>query len=150
MSKEELEACKLPELREKAAELKIDASGLRKAEIYRRHLRSRMHLRGLPGGGGHPGYPARWLWLLAHQGYLPSEHDVYVGLSTIRRNGLRKGDMVAGQTRPAREGEKFAAIQKVTSVNGTPIDDISSRPKFSDRRPSFPMSALPWNTARIP
>ena len=29
-------------------------------------------------------------------GYLPGEHDVYVGMSTVRRNGLRKGDYISG------------------------------------------------------
>ncbi|MCC6110038.1 MAG: transcription termination factor Rho, partial [Denitrobacterium sp.] len=44
---------------------------------------------------------------LRTEGYLPSENDVYVGLSTIRRNGMRKGDFVAGQVRPARSNEKY-------------------------------------------
>ena len=63
---------------------------------------------------------------LRTQGYLPSETDAYVGLSTIRRNGLRKGDYVSGQTRPARENEKYAAIQKVLSVNGVPIEQCGN------------------------
>lgn len=50
--------------------------------------------------------------------YLPSEQDCYVGLSIIRRNGLRKGDKLTGTTRPARPNEKYAAVQKVATVNG--------------------------------
>ena len=72
------------------------------------------------------------------QGYLPSETDCYVGLSTIRRNGLRKGDMVSGQTRPARENEKYAAIQKVTAINGTPIEECGNRVRFGDLTPVYP------------
>ena len=75
---------------------------------------------------------------LRTQGYLPSETDCYVGLSTIRRNGLRKGDMVSGQTRPARENEKYAAIQKVTAINGTPIEECGNRVRFGDLTPVYP------------
>ncbi|MCI9128911.1 MAG: transcription termination factor Rho [Eggerthellaceae bacterium] len=142
VSKEELEACKLPELREKAAELKIDASGLRKAEMVDAIYEAVCIAEGFIEVEGILDILQDGYGFLRTKGYLPSEHDVYVGLSTIRRNGLRKGDMVAGQTRPAREGEKFAAIQKVTSVNGTPIDEVAGRPKFSDLTPIFPDERL--------
>ena len=80
---------------------------------------------------------------LRTQGYLPSETDCYVGLSTIRRNGLRKGDMVSGQTRPARENEKYAAIQKVTAVNGTARSRrLGSRVRFGDLTPVYPDECL--------
>ena len=79
---------------------------------------------------------------LRTQGYLPSETDAYVGLSTIRRNGLRKGDYVSGQTRPARENEKYAAIQKVLSVNGVPIEQCGNRPRFADLTPVYPDERL--------
>lgn len=142
VSKEELEACKLPELREKAAELNIDASDLRKAEMIDAIYEAVCIAEGFVEVEGILDILQDGYGFLRTKGYLPSEQDVYVGLSTIRRNGLRKGDMVAGQTRPAREGEKFAAIQKVTSINGTPIDDIASRPKFSDLTPIFPDERL--------
>ena len=57
-------------------------------------------------------------------GYLPGENDVYVGLSMIRRNGLRKGDYIKGTVRPARPNEKYAALQEIESVNGTPIAEL--------------------------
>ena len=79
---------------------------------------------------------------LRTQGYLPSETDAYVGLSTIRRNGLRKGDYVCGQTRPARENEKYAAIQKVVSINGVPIEQCANRPRFADLTPVYPDERL--------
>ena len=79
---------------------------------------------------------------LRTQGYLPSETDAYVGLATIRRNGLRKGDYVCGQTRPARENEKYAAIQKVISINGIPLEQCAYRPKFADLTPVYPDDRL--------
>ena len=37
---------------------------------------------------------------LRTKGYLPSEQDVYIGTSVIRRNNLRKGDMVKRPNAP--------------------------------------------------
>ncbi|NDB50126.1 MAG: transcription termination factor Rho, partial [Actinobacteria bacterium] len=39
-------------------------------------------------------------------GYLPGPNDVYVSLHQVRRYGLRKGDVVTGQVRQPREGER--------------------------------------------
>ncbi len=142
ISKEDLSALTVSDLREKAAQLSIDASGMRKAEMVDRIYvacaiaEGFMEVTGildiLPDGYG----------FLRMDGYLPSEHDVYVSLSTIRRNGLRKGDKVTGQTRPARSGEKFAAIQSVTKINDVELDDFGSRPKFSELTPVYPDERL--------
>lgn len=141
-SREDLEKLTVPELREKAGQIGIDASGMKKAEIVEKVYVQLAIAEGfmevcgildiLPDGYG----------FLRMDGYLPSEHDVYVSLSTIRRNGLRKGDKVAGQTRPARSGEKFAAINTVTTVNDVPVDEIESRPKFSELTPIYPDERL--------
>jgi transcription termination factor Rho len=141
-SKEDLEKLTVSDLREKAGQLNIDASGMRKGEMIDRIYvalaiaEGFMEVTGtldiLPDGYG----------FLRMDGYLPSEHDVYVSLSTIRRNGLRKGDKVCGQTRPARSGEKFAAIQSVVSVNDTPLDEFTTRPKFSELTPIYPDERL--------
>ena len=45
-------------------------------------------------------------------GYLPGENDVYVGLSMIRRNGLRKGDYIKGTVRPARPKASTARLSQ--------------------------------------
>ena len=74
--------------------------------------------------------------------YMPSEIDVYLSVSLIRKNGLRKGDEVIGQTRPPREGEKYAALAKIEKVNGTPIENFKKRPRFADLTPIFPDERL--------
>ncbi len=142
VSREELEELKLPELREKAAELNIDASGMKKADMVEAIYKALAIAEGFLEVGGILDILQDGYGFLRTDGYLPGEHDVYVGLSTIRRNGLRKGDLVTGQTRPAREGEKFAAIQKVLTVNGIPIDELGHRPKFSELTPVFPDERL--------
>ena len=142
VSKEELAELKVPELREKAAELNIDASGMKKADMVDAIYEALAIAEGFLEVEGILDILQDGYGFLRTQGYLPSEMDVYVGLSTIRRNGLRKGDTVSGSTRPAREGEKFAAIQKVTAINGVPVDEVSHRPKFSDLTPVFPDERL--------
>ena len=79
---------------------------------------------------------------LRTSGYLPGENDIYVGLATIRKNGLLKGDMVTGTTRPARPNDKFAALQKVSAVNGMAPEIMALRPKFADLTPVFPDERL--------
>ena len=79
---------------------------------------------------------------LRTSGYLPGENDVYVATPTIRRNNLRRGDMVRGITRPARENEKYPALQKVTHVNDVPIEELGERVKFADLTPVYPDERL--------
>jgi transcription termination factor Rho len=142
VSKEELAELKLPELREKAGELNVDASGMKKVEMIDAIYEALAIAEGFVEVGGILDILPDGYGFLRTQGYLPGEKDVYVGLSTIRRNGLRKGDYVYGRTRPAREGEKFAAIQNVISVNDVPIDESGHRPKFAQLTPVYPDERL--------
>ncbi|MBQ1844823.1 MAG: Rho termination factor N-terminal domain-containing protein, partial [Desulfovibrio sp.] len=45
--------------------------------------------------------------------YMPGPDDIYVSPSQIRKFALRKGDVVAGQIRPPKEGERYFALLKV-------------------------------------
>ena len=49
--------------------------------------------------------------------YLPGPDDIYVSPSQIRRFNLRTGDVVAGQIRPPKEGERYFALLKVEAIN---------------------------------
>ncbi len=69
---------------------------------------------------------------------LPSSTDVYVSQSQIRRFGLRNGDMVAGQGRPARAGEKYFSLLRIEAVNGMNPELAKSRPHFGSLTPTFP------------
>ena len=82
-------------------------------------------------------------------GYLPSENDVYVSLSMVRKWGLRKGDAVVGQVRQPREGErkeKFNPMVRVDSVNGMTIDEAKKRIEFSKLTPLYPSERLRLET----
>lgn len=142
VNREELAALKVAELRAKAAELELDVTGLKKAELVDAVYEASVKAEGFIEVSGILDIMPDGYGFLRTQGYLPSETDAYVGLSMIRRNGLRKGDMISGQTRPARENEKFAAIQKLISINGKAPEEGSKRPKFSDLTPVYPDERL--------
>ena len=142
VNREELAALKVAELRAKAAELELDVTGLKKAELVDAVYEASVKAEGFIEVSGILDIMPDGYGFLRTQGYLPSETDAYVGLSMIRRNGLRKGDMIGGQTRPARENEKFAAIQKLISINGKAPEEGSKRPKFSDLTPVYPDERL--------
>ena len=70
--------------------------------------------------------------------FLPSSRDVYVSMAQIRRFGLRTGDHVKGKIRPQREGDKYAAMLYISSVNGLTEEEALSRPLFDELTPAYP------------
>ncbi|MGO3024371.1 MAG: transcription termination factor Rho [Brevibacterium sp.] len=90
---------------------------------------------------------------LRTSGYLPGPNDVYLSASMVRKNGLRKGDAVAGAIRQPRENEqrgnkreKFDALVRLDSVNGLTVDDARSRVEFSKLTPLYPQERLRLET----
>lgn len=142
VSKEDLAKLKVVELREKAQELEIDFKGLKKAELIEAVFAASMKAEGFEEVSGILDVLSDGYGFLRTSGYLPGEKDVYVGTSTIRRNHLRKGDYLTGQTRPARPKEKFAALQRIDTVNGIPLDEVGKRIRFADLTPVFPDERL--------
>ncbi|MBO5057110.1 MAG: transcription termination factor Rho [Lachnospiraceae bacterium] len=76
------------------------------------------------------------------ENYLPGERDVYVAPSQIRRFGLKTGDMLEGNTRIKTQGEKFAALLYVKSINGYTPEEAAKRRNFEDMTPIFPNERL--------
>ncbi|MGN1180214.1 MAG: transcription termination factor Rho [Suilimivivens sp.] len=74
--------------------------------------------------------------------YLPGERDVYVAPSQIRRFGLKTGDILEGNTRIKTQGEKFAALLFVKSINGYTPEEAAKRRNFEDMTPIFPNERL--------
>ena len=82
-------------------------------------------------------------------GYLPGPNDVYVSLSMVRKQGLRKGDAVTGMTRQPREGErreKFTPLVRIDTVNGADPDTMRVRPEFAKLTPLYPQDRLRLET----
>ena len=83
-------------------------------------------------------------------GYLTGPNDVYVSLSQVRKNGLRRGDAVTGAVRAQREGEqqrqKFNALVRLDSVNGLDPEQARNRPEFTKLTPLYPNERLRLET----
>ncbi|WP_433415356.1 transcription termination factor Rho [Microtetraspora malaysiensis] len=82
-------------------------------------------------------------------GYLPGANDVYVSLAQIRRNGLRKGDVITGAVRQPRDGErreKFNALVRLDTVNGMEPEQARQRPDFNKLTPLYPQERLRLET----
>jgi len=89
------------------------------------------------GGGVLELHPDGYGFLRAAS-FQPSSKDVYVSMAQIRRFGLRTGDMVCGKIRPQREGDKYAALLYITTVNGVPEASSFNRPSFDELTPVYP------------
>lgn len=74
--------------------------------------------------------------------YLPSEDDIYVSPSQIRKFRLRNGDEVLGVKSPPKDGENFNALLYIKSVNGLHPSKIINRPFFDNLTPIYPKKKL--------
>ena len=88
---------------------------------------------------------------LRAENFLPGTGDIYISPSQIRRFNLKNGDMVSGNIRMAREGEKFNALIYVRTVNGDNPGRAIRRPNFEKLTPIYPEHRLTlendeWNT----
>ena len=142
ITREELAELKVAELRERAAALELDVTGMKKADLVEAVLAASIRAEGFIDVAGILDILSDGYGFLRTTGYLPGETDCYVGSALIKRNGLRKGDYVEGTTRPARDNEKFAAIQKINRVNGLTLEELSKRPRFADLTPVYPSERL--------
>ena len=82
-------------------------------------------------------------------GYLPSPNDVYVSQGQVRKYGLRKGDVVTGQVRQAREGEtrqKYNPLITLETINGVSVEEARNRVEFGKLVPLYPQERLRLET----
>ena len=70
--------------------------------------------------------------------YLASPDDVYVSQQQIKQFGLKTGDVVEGNIRPPREGEKYYPLATIRQVNGVNPSRIRDRQAFEHLTPLFP------------
>ncbi|MGA7304930.1 MAG: transcription termination factor Rho [Rhodothermales bacterium] len=78
--------------------------------------------------------------------YLPSPDDIYVSPSQIKRFSLRLGDTINGEVRPPKEGERFFALIRLTTINGRPSGDMEERTNFDYLTPLYPDEQLRLET----
>lgn len=145
----ELKSKKIVELNKIAKELGIeDYTDLRKQDLIFRILEKQAEKEGysfssgvlevLPDGYGFLRSP--------DYNYLSSPDDIYVSPSQIKKFNLRTGDTIAGQIRPPKNGERFFALLKVTSVNGEDPEKIMHRRLFDNLTPLYPEKRVQLET----
>ena len=142
LSREELAAMKVAELREKAKEFEIETTGKKKAELVEevyvtaakaegfRDIKGILQIR--PDSSG----------IIHAHGYMKSNDDAFVPAYLIRSARLRTGDVIEGSLRPSRGGDKRAGLAKIMTVNGLDPEQIRNRPKFGDLTPVYPNEPL--------
>ncbi len=121
-------------------------TGLKKQDIIMRLLQAQAEQQGnvfcsgildiMPDGYG----------FLRQETLLPSPSDIYVSQSQIRRFGLRTGDFVVGQGRPAKAGEKYYSLLRVEAINDINPELARSRPNFGALTPIFPDKLIDLET----
>jgi len=78
--------------------------------------------------------------------YLPCPDDMYISPSQIRRFSLRTGDMILGEIRPPKEGEKYFALLKIEKVNCEDPEIARKKIKFDRLTPIFPQPRIVLET----
>lgn len=143
----ELETKKREELMEMAKERGISGySTLKKQELIVRLLQAEAEKEGYSLAGGMLEVTSEGYGFLRQNSLLPGATDIYVSLSQIRRFSLRTGDVVIGQARPPKEGERYQSLLKVEMVNGLDPEVARSRPTFESLTPIFPNKILNLET----
>lgn len=82
--------------------------------------------------------------------FVPSEDDIYISASQIRKFLLRPSDVVGGQARPPKENERYYGLLKVEKVNEEEAEKTLSRPRFDDLTPIYPKEQIRLATGRTP
>ncbi len=70
--------------------------------------------------------------------YLNSPDDIYIAQSQVRLLGLKTGDLVEGEVRPPKEGEKYFPLVNIRTVNGNTPQELRDRVAFDHLTPLFP------------
>jgi transcription termination factor Rho len=141
----ELKEKTIDDLTKVAKELNVEgAAGLRKQDLIFAILQAQIEKTGnvfgagvleiLPDGFGFLRSP--------DYSYLPSPDDIYVSPSQIRRFNLRTGDLVSGQIRPPKEGERYFALLKVEAINHESPEENISRSLFDNLTPYYPTERI--------
>ena len=70
--------------------------------------------------------------------YMASTDDIYLSPSQVRRFNLHTGDMVEGEVRVPKDGERYFALVKVDRVNGLTPEENKHKIMFENLTPLFP------------
>ena len=145
----QLESQTLAELRKIAKKIGVQSvTTHRKDDLINDILKTQAEALGYRFNGGTLECTEDGYGFLRPSGLLPSNSDIYVSASQIRRFGLRNGDVVWGVIRPPKDQEHYEALLRVENVNFTDPEKARHRPAFETLTPIFPTEKLRLETDR--
>ena len=150
MNLKELKEKKINELTSLAKNYSIeDASSMRKQDLIFALLQAQSEKNGVISGEGVlETLPDGFGFLRAPDyNYLPGPDDIYVSPSQIRKFHLRTGDIVSGQIRPPKEGERYFALLRVEKTNYEDPEIAKDKILFDNLTPLYPQEKIGLETA---
>ncbi|MBP8874474.1 MAG: transcription termination factor Rho, partial [Polaromonas sp.] len=140
-----LKALHVSEVLKQAEELEIENTGrMRKQELMFAIIKKRARageqvfadgvLEILPDGFGFLRSP--------DTSYTASTDDIYISPSQVRRFNLHTGDMIEGEVRTPKDGERYFALNKLDKVNGGGADENKHKVMFENLTPLFPKEQM--------
>ena len=141
----ELKALHVSEVLKQAEELEIENTGrMRKQELMFAIIKKRAKageqvfadgvLEILPDGFGFLRSP--------DTSFTASTDDIYISPSQVRRFNLHTGDMIEGEVRTPKDGERYFALTKLDKVNGGPPEQNKHKVMFENLTPLFPKEQM--------
>jgi transcription termination factor Rho len=141
----ELKALHVSEVLKQAEALEIENTGrMRKQELMFAIIKKRAKageqvfadgvLEILPDGFGFLRSP--------DTSFTASTDDIYISPSQVRRYNLHTGDMVEGEVRTPKDGERYFALTKLDAVNGGPPEQNKHKVMFENLTPLFPKEQM--------
>jgi transcription termination factor Rho len=134
----------ISDLVEAAHEIGIDnAANLKKQELIFELVRHQGSARSATGQGVLEILPDGFGFLRSQEcNYAPGPDDIYVSPSQIRRFNLRTGDLVGGQIRAPKEGERYFALIKIETINSAEPEGTRIKPVFESLTPIRPATQI--------
>ncbi|MEH3086799.1 MAG: transcription termination factor Rho [Xylophilus ampelinus] len=141
----ELKALHVSEVLKQAEELEIENTGrMRKQELMFAIIKKRARageqifadgvLEILPDGFGFLRSP--------DTSFTASTDDIYISPSQVRRFNLHTGDMVEGEVRIPKDGERYFALTKLDKINDGPPEQNKHKVMFENLTPLFPKEQM--------
>jgi len=84
--------------------------------------------------------------LIRVNGFRPSNEDVYVSASQIKKLGLKMGDVITGFARAPKETERYYGLLRVETINGIKLTSLRRRVDFDELVPVYPFERLRLET----
>ncbi len=121
-------------------------TALKKDEMVLRLLQDYAEQQGHTFRGGTLEVTSEGHGFLRQDGLCSRSEDIYISQSQIRRFLLRNGDLVTGQVRSPKNGERYSGLLRVETVNGLDPEAAKSRPHFDYLTPIFPQELINLET----